>query len=60
MQLSEIKDAIDSAKASDTYTRAHLADASTRIQKALDAQFAVSSAPEPAINFRGRFGEDAQ
>ena len=60
MQLSEIKDAINSAIASDTYTRAHLADASTRIQKALDAQFAVGSAPAPAVSFRGRFGEDAQ
>ncbi len=60
LQLNEIKDAIDIASASDTYTRAHLADASTRIQKALDAQFAVVSAPAPTFNLRGMFGEDAQ
>lgn len=41
LQLSEIRDAIGDAIANDAYTRAHLADASVKIRKALDAQFTI-------------------
>ena len=41
MQLRDILDAIEVAKSSDAYTRAHLADASVKIEKALEAQFTI-------------------
>jgi hypothetical protein len=43
MQLRDILDAIEGAKSSDAYTRAHLADASVKIEKALEAQFTIGS-----------------
>ncbi len=41
MQLVDILASIDGAIASDAYTRAHLSDASMKIEKALDAQFTI-------------------
>ncbi len=41
MQLQDILAAIRNANASDAYTRAHLSDASMKIEKALDAQFTI-------------------
>jgi len=41
MQLVDILAAIQAANASDAYTRAHLSDASMKIDKALNAQFTI-------------------
>ena len=41
MQLTDILAKIQIANASDAYTRAHLADASMKIEKALNAQYTV-------------------
>jgi len=41
LQLHDILAATENASASDAYTRAHLSDASMKIEKALDAQFSI-------------------
>jgi hypothetical protein len=41
MQLVDILAEIQSTNASDAYTRAHLSDASMKIEKALNAQYAI-------------------
>jgi hypothetical protein len=59
MQLEDIGTAIDGANASDAYTRAHLADASKRIEKALNAQFTIgSSGGSMTFDIMSFFGEE--
>ena len=59
MQLEDIGTAIDGANASDAYTRAHLADASKRIEKALNAQFTIgSSGGSMTFDIMSIFGEE--
>ena len=41
MQLQDIQKQLKNAKAKDAYTKAHLADASMKIKKALNAQFTI-------------------
>jgi hypothetical protein len=41
MQLQDIQKQLKNAEAKDAYTRAHLADASMKIKKALNAQFTI-------------------
>ncbi|HIB51122.1 MAG TPA: DUF5117 domain-containing protein [Phycisphaerales bacterium] len=59
MQLKDILKLIDKAKAKDAYTRAHLSDASMKIEKALNAQFTISSDSGGGgrIDFSSFFGE---
>ena len=49
MQLQDILDLINGANATDAYTRSHLADASKRIEKALNAQFTIGSSSGPSM-----------
>ena len=59
MQLKDILKQLKKAKAKDTYTQAHLADASMKIEKALDAQFAIGSSSSGGgrFDFNSLFGE---
>ncbi len=59
MQLKDILKLIDKAKAKDTYTRAHLSDASMKIEKALNAQFTISgdSGGGDSFDFSSLFGQ---
>ena len=60
MQLIDILAAIDhaNAKNADAYTRAHLTDASMKIEKALDAQFTMDSdSGGGGFDIRSLFGE---
>lgn len=43
LQLHDILAATENANASDAYSRAHLSDASMKIEKALDAQFSIGN-----------------
>ena len=59
MQLQDILDLINTTSASDDYTRAHLSDASKRIEKALNAQFTIgSSGGSMTFDIMRIFGED--
>jgi len=59
MQLKDILKLIDTAKAKDAYTRAHLSDVSMKIEKALNAQFTIGgdSGGGGRIDFSSLFGE---
>ena len=60
MQLQDIQKQLKDAKASDAYTRAHLADVSTKIKKALNAQFTIGgeSAGGGGFDVMSLFGEN--
>lgn len=60
MQLVEILASIESAKARDAYTRAHLSDASMRIEKALNAQYTIGNdgGGGGSFNIMSLFGEE--
>jgi len=58
MQLTDILAKIQIANASDAYTRAHLADASMKIEKALNAQYTVGGdSGGGGLDIMSRFGE---
>jgi len=59
MQLIDILAAINSANATDAYTRAHLSDAAMKIEKALNAQFTIGgdNGGGIRIDFSSLFGE---
>jgi len=59
MQLVDIQKQLKNAKAKDAYTRAHLADASMKIKKALNAQFTIGgdSGGGGGFDFSMFFGE---
>ncbi|MAI66659.1 MAG: hypothetical protein CMJ26_02130 [Phycisphaerae bacterium] len=59
MQLQGIQKQLKSASAKDAYTRAHLADSSMKIKKALNAQFTIGadSGGGGRLDFMSRFGE---
>jgi hypothetical protein len=60
MQLEDIGNLINGANASDAYTRAHLADASKRIEKALNAQFTIGSSSDGGMLDFSMFFEPSQ
>jgi hypothetical protein len=60
MQLQDIQKQLKDAKASDAYTRAHLADVSMKIKKALNAQFTIGgeSSGGGGFDVMSLFGEN--
>jgi hypothetical protein len=60
MQLLDIQKKIKNAEAKDAYTKAHLADASMKIKKALNAQFTIGgdSGGGGSFDFSMFFGEN--